>query len=138
MLDYLSYKPILVKPNIDELEAIFETKINEDNLLDYARKLNELGAENVIVSRGKDGSIFVSDDIALKAKPINGKLINSVGAGDSMVAGFVYALKNGKSKEEAYRLAIACGTATAFSEDIAEREYLYEMLEKVEVREYGN
>ena len=55
-----------------------------------------------------------------------------------MVAGFVYALKNGKSKEEAYRLAIACGTATAFSEDIAEREYLYEMLEKVEVREYGN
>ncbi|WP_297281228.1 1-phosphofructokinase [uncultured Anaerococcus sp.] len=138
LLDYLSYKPILVKPNIDELEYIFETKIDDDNLLVYARKLNELGAQNVIVSRGKEGSIFVSDDLALKAETIEGKLVNSVGAGDSMVAGFVYALKNGSNKKDAYKFAIACGTATAFSEDIAEKEYIYKILEKVEVIDYGN
>lgn len=138
LLDYLSYKPILVKPNIDELEYIFETKIDDDNLLVYARKLNELGAQNVIVSRGKEGSIFVSDDLSLKAETIEGKLVNSVGAGDSMVAGFVYALKNGSNKKDAYKFAIACGTATAFSEDIAEKEYIYKILEKVEVIDYGN
>ena len=87
---------------------------------------------------GKDGSIFVSDEMILKAKPIEGKLVNSVGAGDSMVGGFVYGIKNGLSKKQAYRLAVASGTATAFSEDIASKEYIYKILEKVEVNEYGN
>ncbi|WP_394018022.1 1-phosphofructokinase [Anaerococcus cruorum] len=138
LLDYLSYKPLLVKPNIDELEAIFETKIDDRNILTYAKKLYELGAQNVIISLGKDGSIFLSDDISLKAKPIEGKLINSVGSGDSMVGGFIYGIKNGLSKEKAYKLAVSCGTATAFSEDIASKDYIYEILEKVEVNEYGN
>lgn len=138
LLEYLSYKPLLVKPNIDELEAIFESKIDDNNILTYAKKLQELGAQNVIVSLGKDGSIFVSDDISLRAKPIEGKLINSVGAGDSMVGGFVYGIKNGLSKKEAYKLAVACGTATAFSEDIASKDYIYEILKKVEVNKYGN
>lgn len=138
LLDYLNYKPLLVKPNIDELEDIFGTKIDENNIIIYAKKLQELGAKNVIVSLGKDGSIFVSDEMILKAKPIDGKLVNSVGAGDSMVGGFVYGIKNGLSKKQAYRLAVASGTATAFSEDIASKEYIYKILEKVEVNEYGN
>ena len=138
LLNYLSYKPLLVKPNIDELEEIFQTNIDDANILEYAKKLQELGARNVIISLGKDGSIFVSDEITLKANPIEGKLINSVGAGDSMVAGFVYGIKNGLSKTEAYKLAVACGTATAFSEDIASKELIYEILEKVEVKDYGN
>jgi len=138
LLDYLSYKPILVKPNIDELEMIFGQKITERNLLYYAKKLNDLGARNVIISMGKDGSIFISEDLILKANPIEGKLINSVGSGDSMVGGFVYGLKSGLSKEEAYKLAVACGTATAFSEDIAKKELIYEIFKRVEVSEYGN
>lgn len=138
LLDYLSYKPILVKPNIDELEMIFGEKIDKSNLLHYAKRLNDLGAQSVIISMGKDGSIFISEDLILKAEPIEGRLINSVGAGDSMVGGFVYGLKNGLSKKEAYKLAVACGTATAFSEDIAKKELIYEILKRVEVNGYGN
>lgn len=138
LLDYLPYNPLLVKPNIDELEAIFHTKIDDRNILEYAKKLQTLGAQNVIISLGKDGSIFISDELNLKANSIEGNLINSVGAGDSMVAGFVYGIKKGLSKTDAYKLAIACGTATAFSEDIASKEYVYEILEKVEVKDYGN
>lgn len=138
LLDYLSYNPILVKPNIDELEMIFGEKIDKSNLLHYAKRLNDLGAQSVIISMGKDGSIFISEDLILKAEPIEGRLINSVGAGDSMVGGFVYGLKNGVSKKEAYKLAVACGTATAFSEDIAKKELIYEILKRVEVNGYGN
>ncbi|MBP2070265.1 1-phosphofructokinase [Anaerococcus nagyae] len=138
LLDYLSYNPILVKPNIDELEMIFGEKIDKSNLLHYAKRLNDLGAQSVIISMGKDGSIFISEDLILKAEPIEGRLINSVGAGDSMVGGFVYGLKNGLSKKEAYKLAVACGAATAFSEDIAKKELIYEILKRVEVNGYGN
>ncbi len=139
VLDYLKYKPVLVKPNKEELGKIFETEIETDEeIVYYARKLNELGAENVIVSLGGEGSIFVDKDRVLKASPITGKLVNSVGAGDSMVAGFVYGLSHDLSKEEAYKLAVASGTATAFSPDIGSKEKIDEILEKVEVRESGN
>lgn len=138
LLDYLKYKPLLVKPNIDELSEIFDIEINMDNIFSYARKLQQLGAKNVIVSMGKDGSIFLDEANQFIAKPVSGKLINSVGAGDSMVAGFVYGLKSGLTKKEAYSLAVACGSATAFSLDIGKKESIYEILEKVEVNENGN
>lgn len=70
LLDYLPYNPLLVKPNIDELESIFHTKIDDRNILKYAKKLQTLGAQNVIISLGKDGSIFISDELNLKAYPI--------------------------------------------------------------------
>ena len=139
VLDYLKYKPVLVKPNKEELGKIFETEIETDEeIVYYARKLNELGAENVIVSLGGEGSIFVDKDRVLKASPITGKLVNSVGAGDSMVAGFVYGLSHDLSKKDAYKLAVASGTATAFSPDIGSKEKIDEILEKVEVKESGN
>lgn len=138
LLDYLAYKPLLVKPNEEELGKIFETEINDDNLVDYARKLNELGAKNVIVSLGAKGSIFVDENHVYRAKPIEGKLVNSVGAGDSMVGGFVYGMVNKLEKIDAYKLAVACGTATAFSPDIANRDMINQILNKVEVEEIGN
>lgn len=139
VLDYLKYKPVLVKPNKEELGRIFETKIETDEeIISYAKKLIELGAENVIVSLGGEGSIFVDKDRVLKASPIEGKLVNSVGAGDSMVAGFVYGLSHDLSKKDAYKLAVASGTATAFSPDIGSKEKIDESLEKVEVKESGN
>lgn len=138
LLDYLAYKPLLVKPNEEELGKIFETEINDDNLVKYARKLNELGAKNVIVSLGGKGSIFVDKNKAYRAKPIHGKLVNSVGAGDSMVGGFVYGMVNKLEKIDAYKLAVACGTATAFSPDIADRDMINQILSEVEVEEIGN
>lgn len=132
-----SYKPFLVKPNKDELSEIFEDKIDSDEkIVKYARKLIDQGAENVIVSLGKDGSMFVDNNIVYKAKPIEGKLINSVGSGDSMVAGYIYGYMKGLSKIDSYKLAIACGSATAFSPDIADKNLIYQILEKVEVEEW--
>ncbi|MBS5989548.1 1-phosphofructokinase [Anaerococcus hydrogenalis] len=131
-----AYRPFLVKPNKDELGEIFEDSIDSDEkIIKYARKLIDQGAENVIVSLGKDGSIFVDNNMAYKAKPIEGKLINSVGSGDSMVAGYIYGYMKGLSKIDSYKLAIACGSATAFSPDIAEKNLIYQILEKVEVEE---
>lgn len=138
LLDYLSYKPLLVKPNEEELGKIFQTEITDDNLVAYARKLNELGAQNVIVSLGAKGSIFVSGDEAYRARPIDGKLVNSVGAGDSMVGGFVYSCVKNYKKIDAYKLAVACGSATAFSPDIASKDMIDEILKKVEVEKIGN
>ena len=138
LLDYLAYKPLLVKPNEEELGKIFEREINEDNLIEYARKLNELGAKNVIVSLGANGSVFVDENHVYRAKPIDGKLVNSVGAGDSMVGGFVYGIVNDFEKIDAYKLAAACGSATAFSPDIADRDMINEILNKVEVEKIGN
>lgn len=139
VLDYLKYKPVLIKPNEEELANIFETEISsEDDLIKYAKKLNSLGAKNVIVSLGAAGSIFVDDKNIYKADAIKGDLINSVGAGDSMVGGFIYAISKGYEKLDAYKLAIACGTATAFSPDIASCKKIEEMSKKVEVKEIGN
>ncbi len=138
LLDYLAYKPLLVKPNEEELGKIFQTEINDDNLVEYAMKLNELGAKNVIVSLGAKGSIFVDENHVYRAKPIEGNLVNSVGAGDSMVGGFVYGMVNKLEKIDAYKLAVACGTATAFSPDIANRDMINQILNKVEVEEIGN
>ena len=132
-----SYKPFLVKPNKKELEEIFEDKIDSDEkIVKYARKLIDQGAENVIVSLGKDGSIFVDNSVIYKAKPIEGKLINSVGSGDSMVAGYIFGYMKGFSKLDSYKLAVSCGSATAFSPDIAEKELINEIFKKVEVEEW--
>lgn len=132
-----SYKPFLVKPNKDELSEIFDDEIDSDEkIVKYARKLIDQGAENVIVSLGKDGSMFIDSNIVYKAKPIEGKLINSVGSGDSMVAGYIFGYMKGLSKFDSYKLAASCGSATAFSPDIAEKELINEIFKKVEVEEW--
>lgn len=132
-----SYKPFLVKPNKYELSEIFEDKIDsEEKIVKYARKLIDQGAENVIVSFGKDGSMFIDSNIVYKARPIEGKLINSVGSGDSMVAGYIFGYMKRFSKLDSYKLAIACGSATAFSPDIAEKKLIDDIFKKVDVEEW--
>ncbi|MDY3005988.1 1-phosphofructokinase [Anaerococcus porci] len=132
-----SYKPFLVKPNKDELADVFDTSIdNEEDIIRYARKLSDRGAENVIVSLGANGSIFIDENFAYKANPIKGKLINSVGSGDSMVGAYIYGYMSGLSKIDSYKLAVAAGSATAFSQDIADKKLIYEILDKVEVKEW--
>ena len=132
-----SYKPFLVKPNKYELSEIFEDKIDsEEKIVKYARKLIDQGAENVIVSLGKDGSMFIDSNIVYKARPIEGKLINSVGSGDSMVAGYIFGYMKGFSKLDSYKLAVSCGSATAFSPDIAEKKLIDDIFKKVDVEEW--
>lgn len=137
LLNVLKYKPFLIKPNNHELEEIFNVKLksNEDVAL-YARKLKEMGAKNVLVSMGKDGAILVNEENRVFISNIpKGEVINSVGAGDSMVAGFVSGYISTNSYEEALKLGASCGSATAFSSDLANREFIERFLSEIKVKE---
>lgn len=129
----LDLSPFLIKPNLRELEELFHITIeNKEDIRNYARKLQDMKARNIIVSLGKDGAYLLSEnkeEMFLSAP--KGEVVNSVGAGDSMVAGFVYAKKNGKSDEEAFRFSLACGSATAFSSDIAKKEEIFDIYKKI-------
>lgn len=144
LMNALPYRPFLVKPNNDELAEITGcSPEDEEALAEGARMLQARGARNVLVSRGGDGSILLDETGAIHVAPvIPGTLVNSVGAGDSMVAGFVYgyleALEDGAAAEgpdleaacrNAFEYAQACGSATAFSEDIAQPALVRELLE---------
>lgn len=130
----LAHRPYLIKPNLRELEGIFGVKINtKDDLATYARKLREMGAENVIVSLGGDGAYMINkDNEEYFKKAYQGKIIDTVGSGDSMVGGFVYGKIHDFSDEEAFKFAVACGSATAFSPTIASKEEIYNLYEKGE------
>ena len=133
----LPYHPFLIKPNHRELEELFNVKIeNQEDLIFYARKLQEQGAINVLVSLGKDGAILVSeDDHVYYCAGAKGKLLNSVGSGDSMVAGFIAGYLKDKKYDVALKLGSACGGATAFSEDLAEASMIQEVYKQLKVKE---
>ena len=133
----LPYHPFLIKPNHRELEELFNVKIeNQEDLIFYARKLQEQGAINVLVSLGKDGAILVSEDNHVYyCAGAKGKLLNSVGSGDSMVAGFIAGYLKEKKYDEALKLGSACGGATAFSEDLAEASMIQEVYKQLKVEE---
>lgn len=139
LLNVLKYKPFLIKPNNIELEEMFNVKLEttEDIVL-YANKLKEMGAKNVLVSMGKDGALLVTEDNkVLKSSVAKGEVKNSVGAGDSMVGGFIAGYLKNKSYEEALKLGAASGSATAFSYDLATRDFINELLEQINI-EYIN
>ena len=135
LLNVLIYKPFLIKPNLAELEELFHVKINtREEIIDYANKLRDKGAKNVLVSLGKDGAILVTEEHVYLSNVANGKLINSVGSGDSMVAGFVAGYTQARDYEWALKLASACGGATAFSDDLATKEMIDHVLKDIEVK----
>lgn len=133
LLKVLPYKPFLIKPNHRELEEIFNTSINsQEELIKYATKLQEMGAINVLVSLGKNGALLVSENHHVyTCEAAKGKLINSVGSGDSMVAGFLAGYMKTNDYKEAIRLGSACGGATAFSADLAQRAGIEEVLQQL-------
>lgn len=134
LLDSLGYQPLLVKPNNHELEAIFDVTLKTlDDIETYARKILEMGAQNALISMAGDGALLVTEDATYFAKPIKGQVKNSVGAGDSMVAGFTGELVRSGNVLEALKWGVACGTATAFSDDLASIAFIKETYEKVEV-----
>lgn len=134
LLDALAYQPLLVKPNNHELEAIFNVELKGLNDVErYAREILAKGAQNVIISMAGDGALLVTPEAAYFAKPIKGQVKNSVGAGDSMVAGFTGEFVKTADPVEALKWGVACGTATAFSDDLASIDFIRETYKKVEV-----
>lgn len=134
LLDSLAYQPLLVKPNNHELESIFGVDLKGLNDVErYAREILAKGAQNVIVSMAGDGALLVTQEAAYFAKPIKGQVKNSVGAGDSMVAGFTGSLVETGDPIEALKWGVACGTATAFSDDLADADFINHIYNQVEV-----
>ena len=133
LLNVLPYRPFLIKPNHRELEEIFQTEINGQNeLISYAKKLQERGAMNVLVSLSKEGALLIANDQHVYYCPgAKGTLINSVGSGDSMVAGFLAGYLKHQDYSEALRLGSACGGATAFSKDLALKETIDEVYQQL-------
>ena len=128
-------KVFLTKPNKKELSEYFGKDIRSVyDLIVYAQKLVTDGSENVIVSLGKEGSIIVNKDEAYIGNAPDGELVSSVGAGDAMVAGIVYGISQNLSIIDAYKYAVASGTATAFSEGLTTFENMNNLLDKVEVK----
>lgn len=132
LLNVLKYKPFLIKPNNHELEEMFGiTLSNEDEIIAHAKKLKEMGAVNVLVSMAGDGAILIDADGKIhKCGVCKGKVKNSVGAGDSMVAGFLAGLYKG-DYEYALKLGTAAGGATTFSDGLAKRDAIYELLKQL-------
>lgn len=120
----LKYRPFLIKPNHHELGDLFSVQIkSDDDIVKYSKKLQEMGAKNVLVSMAKDGAMLTDENGCVhKIGNAKGKLINSVGCGDSMVAGFTAGYIKTADYSYALRLGSACGNATAFSEKLATRE----------------
>lgn len=133
LLNVLEYRPFLIKPNNHELGEMFGTVLHSDEeIIVHAQKLQERGARNVLVSMAGDGAILVTEDGSVcKQLPPRGTVKNSVGAGDSMVAGFLagYLLKG--SYDEALRLGTAAGSASAFSDGLADRAAIMELYEQI-------
>lgn len=120
----LKYRPLMVKPNEAELEELFNYEINSiEEIISCAGKLKLLGAENVLVSMGEKGAALItSDGEALLCGTPKGKKVNTVGSGDSMVAGWTAGIINYGKAEEALALSVACGSASAFCEGLASKE----------------
>lgn len=128
----LPYHPFLIKPNNHELGEIFQKEIiSKADVIVYAKKLQELGARNVLVSMAGDGAVLVTENgDAYRASAPKGTLVNSVGAGDSMVAGFLAGYRRNRDYAEAFCWGVCTGSASAFSDALATSEEVETLLAK--------
>ena len=133
LLKVLNYKPFLIKPNHHELAELFNVKINsQQEIVEYGKKLQEMGAENVLISMAGDGAILIkSNGEAIYSEVPKGVLKNSVGAGDSMVAGFIAGFIKEEKLEDGFIMGVATGSASAFSEGLATKDKVEELLAKL-------
>lgn len=124
LLNVLKYHPFLIKPNNHELGEIFGVKLkSREDVVPYGKKLQEKGARNVLISMAGEGAVLISENGHVFMEPAPaGQLVNSVGAGDSMVAGFMAGWLERKDYEYAFHMGIAAGSASAFSENLASKE----------------
>ncbi|WP_313990607.1 1-phosphofructokinase [uncultured Selenomonas sp.] len=130
----LKYHPFLIKPNNHELGEMFGATLRtDDEIVAHARKLQDEGAENVLVSMAGDGAILLTaEGVFYRSAAPKGTLVNSVGAGDSMVAGFLAGyMESGGSYERAFYMGVAAGSASAFSPNLATRAETLALLETI-------
>jgi 1-phosphofructokinase len=131
LLNVLKYEPFLIKPNNHELGEMFGLTLRgEKEIIDCAKKLQDKGAQHVLISMAGDGAIFLAKDgRSFKCPAPKGKLVNSVGAGDSMVAGFLTGFIESQGDfERAFYMGVATGSASAFSENLATRPEVEKLL----------
>lgn len=133
LLKVLPYHPVLIKPNHHELGEIFGAELTPGpGVVPYARKLQEMGARNVLISMAGHGAILVAEDGTVYQAPApSGQLKNGVGAGDSMVAGFMAGWLEKQDYRHAFRMGVAAGSASAFSENLATAEEIADVLKQV-------
>lgn len=133
LVNVLKYHPFLIKPNNHELEEIFHVPMDsQETIVKHAKKMQEMGAKNVLISMAGNGAILVAADGSVWQSPApKGKVVNSVGAGDSMVAGFITGYLKSKSYEEAFHMGICTGSASAFSERLATQAEVDGILEQM-------
>ena len=132
LLNVLKYRPFLIKPNHTELAELFNTELSGDeDIFRHAGLLCSMGAQNVLVSMAESGSLLLEGNGAVhRCGVCRGTVRSSVGAGDSMLAGFIAGLTEGDA-EHALKLGTACGGATAFSDGLAKRYTIFELLKQL-------
>lgn len=134
----LEYEPFLIKPNHHELGELFSTELSTcREVVPFGKKLLEMGPKNVIVSLAGDGAVFINKEVVLFADVPKGKVKNSVGAGDSMVAAFLAKYGQTKDVKEAFQYSVAAGSATAFSLGLCTKEIIEELLPQVHIKEFS-
>lgn len=134
LLDVVKHKPFFIKPNHHELGELFDVTISTvEEAIPYGKKLIELGAKNVGISLAGMGAILITEKDTFVANVPKGEVINSVGAGDSLVAGFIGTFVKTNDKETSFKTAVAAGSATAFSSDLTNREKIEELIDQVKI-----
>ena len=126
----LKYHPFLIKPNNHELGEIYGVTLNtRDEVVPYAHKLQEEGARNVLISMAGEGAVLLAEDGAVyQSEAPKGTVKNSVGAGDSMVAGFIAGYEASNDYEQAFYMGVCTGSASAFSDGMATKESIHNLL----------
>ena len=134
LLRTLKFNPLVIKPNHHELADLFDTSFSSTaDMLEAAKKLQKLGAQNVMISMAGEGAYLVTAEHVYHANAATGTAVNSVGAGDSMIAGFVGTWFEKHDAAEGLRVGSACGGATAFTEDIAIKSQIDAVLPQIKI-----
>ena len=135
LVNTLRFEPELIKPNKQELEETFNVKIeNKEDIIFYGKKLQENGAKNVLISLGEDGAILLTqNNETYYSNAPKGKVINTVGSGDSMIAGFISGFFKNNNYLEALKYGIASGSATAFGQELATKKDVEKLLQIVKI-----
>ena len=130
LVNVLQYHPFLIKPNNHELGEIFGVTLKErSEVIPYAKKLQKMGAKNVLISMAGDGAVLIAEDGNIyESEAPKGKVVNSVGAGDSMVAGFLAGYLQSGSYQDAFHMGVCTGSASAFSEELATKAEVEQLL----------
>ena len=133
LLKVLKYHPFLIKPNNHELGDIFHVELKtREEVIPYGKKLQEMGARNVLISMAGEGAVLVAEDGSVYDAPApKGVLVNAVGSGDSMVAGFTAGWTEKKDYRHAFYMGVASGSASAFSEYLATKDEIMDLYNKI-------